>query len=98
MLAALFMVLAVPAVAESEKTTFLFPYLLVAFGFYLGVPVRRALKRPDPRCVQDAVKRSILGLIILDAILASGLAGAVGLLIGLLYLPARFLGRWIYST
>ena len=52
----------------------------------------------EPRFVQAAVKRSVLGLIFLDAILASSLAGVAGLLIALLFLPARFLGRWIYST
>jgi 4-hydroxybenzoate polyprenyltransferase len=100
MLAALFLALAVPAVAleSSEGTTFLFPYLLIAFGFYLGVPIRKAIKRPDPRFVQTAVKRSVLGLIFLDAILASGLAGIPGLFIAVLYLPARYLGRWVYST
>jgi 4-hydroxybenzoate polyprenyltransferase len=100
MLAALFMGLAMPAVAleQPEATTFLFPYLLVGFGFYLGVPIRKAIKRPEPRFVQAAVKRSVLGLIFLDAILASSLAGVAGLLIALLFLPARFLGRWIYST
>jgi 4-hydroxybenzoate polyprenyltransferase len=99
-LAALFLVLAVPAVAfESfEGTSFLFPYLLVGFGFYLGVPIRKAIKRPEPRFVQTAVKRSVLGLILLDAILASGLAGIAGLFIAVLYLPARYLGRWVYST
>jgi hypothetical protein len=40
----------------------------------------------------------VLGLIFLDAILASGLAGVAGLLIALLFLPARYLGRWVYST
>jgi 4-hydroxybenzoate polyprenyltransferase len=100
MLAALFLGLAVPIVAleQPEATTFLFPYLLVGFGFYLGVPIRKAIKRPEPRVVQAAVKRSVLGLIFLDAILASSLAGIAGLLIALLFLPARFLGRWIYST
>jgi 4-hydroxybenzoate polyprenyltransferase len=99
MLAALFMALAVPAVAERpEGTSFLFPYLLVGYGFYLGVPIRKAIKRPEPRLVQAAVKRSVLGLIFLDAILATSLAGFWGLLIVSLYLPAHYLGRWIYST
>jgi len=99
-LAALFLGLAVPEVnpEAAQGTTFLFPYLLVGFGFYLGVPIRKAIKRPDPRYVQAAVKRSVLGLIFLDAVLASGLVGIAGLLIALLFFPARFLGRWIYST
>jgi 4-hydroxybenzoate polyprenyltransferase len=99
MLAALFLALAVPAVAERpEAASFLYPYLLVGFGFYLGVPIRKAIKRPEPRLVQAAVKQSVLGLIFLDAILATSLAGVWGLLVAVLYLPARYLGRWIYST
>jgi 4-hydroxybenzoate polyprenyltransferase len=99
MLAALFLALAVPAVAERpEGSSFVFPYLLVGFGFYLGVPIRKAIKRPEPRFVQAAVKQSLLGLILFDAILATSLAGLWGLGIALLYVPARFLGRWVYST
>jgi 4-hydroxybenzoate polyprenyltransferase len=35
----------------------LFPYLLVAFGFFVGLPVTRAIRNPGPRQVQMAVKR-----------------------------------------
>jgi 4-hydroxybenzoate polyprenyltransferase len=48
--------------------------------------------------VQSAVKRSIMGLVLLDAILATAVVGAWGLLILLLLVPALTLGRWIYST
>ena len=48
--------------------------------------------------VQAAVKRAIMGLIVLDAVLATALAGTVGLVILLLLVPALYLGRWIYST
>jgi 4-hydroxybenzoate polyprenyltransferase len=76
----------------------LFPYLLVAFGFYLGGPVLRAVARPDPERVQAAVKRAVLGLVLLDAILAAAVVGTAGLLLALLLLPASYLGRRIYST
>jgi 4-hydroxybenzoate polyprenyltransferase len=100
MLAALIMALAVPAVVPEQQrgATVLYPYLLVVFGFYLGVPIRKAIKRPEPRYVQEGVKRAVLGLVFLDAILATGLAGLTGLAIALLFLPARWLGKWIYST
>ena len=76
----------------------LFPYLLVGFGFLVGIPVTRAIAKPEARPVQRAVKTAVLGLIVLDAILATGAAGTIGLLLLILLPPALFLGRWIYST
>ena len=58
--------------------TFLFPYLLVAFGFLIGRPVARAIRSPGPREVQAAVKRCVLGLVVLDAVLATAFAGLPG--------------------
>jgi 4-hydroxybenzoate polyprenyltransferase len=78
--------------------TFLFPYLLVAFGFVVGVPIARAIRSPGPREVQAAIKRSVLGLIALDAILASAFAGVPALAILLLLPPALAIGKWVYST
>jgi 4-hydroxybenzoate polyprenyltransferase len=113
MLAALVLALAVPAVgkpvprgdapdllafAQVGLGQFLFPYLLVAFGFYVGGPGVRAISRPLPERVQPAVKRAVLGLVLLDAILAASLAGTPGLLLALLLLPAVALGRRVYST
>ena len=77
---------------------FLFPYLLVAFAFYVGWPVVRAINNPQPEHVQAAVKRCVLGLVLLDAILAASLAGTPGLFLALLLLPASALGRRVYST
>jgi 4-hydroxybenzoate polyprenyltransferase len=77
---------------------FLFPYLLVAFAFYLGLPIAQAISRPAPERVQAAVKRCVLGLVLLDAILAASLAGTPGLFLALLLLPASYLGRRVYST
>lgn len=79
-------------------TAALFPYLLIAFGCVVGYPIVEAIREPGPKTVQRAVKRSILGLVVLDAVLATGLVGLYGLLILLLLPPAMFLGRWIYST
>jgi 4-hydroxybenzoate polyprenyltransferase len=111
-LAALVLALAVPAVGQPLPRgdydshqylqvglgQVLFPYLLVAFGFYLAVPLSRAITRPEPANVQAAVKRCVLGLILFDALLACSLAGTIGLSLVLLLIPARLLGRWVYST
>jgi 4-hydroxybenzoate polyprenyltransferase len=98
MLAALAVALAVPLHRPPGTTSPLFTPLLVAFGFLVGLPVVRAVRQPGPAAVQAAVKRSILGLIALDAVLATGLAGWPGLLILLLAPPALWLGKWVYST
>ena len=98
MLLALFLALAVPTRLPPGTTSPLFPYLLVVFGFYLGFPVTAAIEKPTPERVQKAVKRAILCLIALDAILATALVGAWGLCILLLLPPALVLGKWVYST
>jgi 4-hydroxybenzoate polyprenyltransferase len=77
---------------------FLFPYLLVAFGFAVGVPLARACRNPGPKPVQAAVKRCVLGLVGLDAVLATAFVGAPGLLVLLLLPPALAIGKWVYST
>ncbi|MDB5312287.1 MAG: prenyltransferase [Gemmataceae bacterium] len=76
----------------------LFPYLLVAFGFLVGVPVAQAVRTPGPKEVQRAVKRCVLGLVALDAVLATAFVGAPGLFVLLLLPPALVLGKWVYST
>ena len=75
-----------------------FPYLLVAFGFVVGVPLRNAIRKPGPKEVQAAIKRCVLGLVGLDAVLAVAFVGAPGLAILLLLPPALLLGKWVYST
>ena len=85
--------------AESWRLgSLLFPYLLLAFVFVVGRAVAKAIARPVPERVQPAVKRAILGLVMLDAILATGLVGMEGLAIGLLLLPAMYFGKRLYST
>jgi hypothetical protein len=44
------------------------------------------------------VKRCVLGLVALDAVLAASFAGLPALLILLLLPPAFVLGKWVYST
>lgn len=102
MLSAILLALALPILARdstlSQSTSFLFPYLVVALLFYVGWPVAGALTNPVANRVQKAVKRAIFGLVLLDAVLATALAGLLGLVILLLLAPAWFLGRWVYST
>lgn len=81
-----------------DSGTVAFPYLVVLFGFVVGRPVARAVSSPGPRDVQAAVKRCVLGLVALDAILATAFVGPSGLAILLLLPPALALGKWVYST
>jgi 4-hydroxybenzoate polyprenyltransferase len=98
MLAGLLIAIPVPTWVPVGGSSLLFPYLLVGLGFWVGIPLWQAIEQPGPARVQAAVKRSIFGLVLLDATLATALAGSVGLLIVLLVLPALVLGKWLYST
>ena len=98
LLAALLLTLAVPVRVPPGTASPFFPYLLVAFGFLIGVPVMRAIRQPTPANVQAGVKRCILGLVGLDALLASVFVGTPGLLLLLLLPPALWLGKWVYYT
>ena len=101
MLVSLLLALPLPVFpTEGQHSSFLFPYLLVALGFVVGVPVVRAIANPVPSQVQAAVKRALMALILLDAVLATAVAGAIGLVILLLLAPSLYLNRksWLYAT
>jgi 4-hydroxybenzoate polyprenyltransferase len=98
MLLALMLALIFKAKLPLGSGTFLYPYLLVAFGFIIGQPIARAIASPGPREVQRAVKRCVLGLVALDAVLATAFAGLPALVILLLLPPAIAIGKWVYST
>jgi 4-hydroxybenzoate polyprenyltransferase len=98
MLVAALLALAVATRVPPGTSSVLFPYLLVVFGFWVGMPVLAAVKKPTPDRVQAGVKRSIFGLVVLDALLASVFVGTWGLLLVLLLPPALILGKWVYST
>jgi 4-hydroxybenzoate polyprenyltransferase len=100
MLAALLLALPVPALFPAGSASPLFPYLLVVLGFLVGIPVGKAIAGPTPRHVQAAVKRSLMGLVVLDAVLATAAAGTVGLVVLVLLVPILYLGRWrwLYAT
>jgi 4-hydroxybenzoate polyprenyltransferase len=95
---ALLMALALPLHRPAGGSFGGFPYLLVAFGFVIGSPAALAIAKPEPANIQTAIKRCILGLIVLDAVLATVFAGPWGLLIMMLLPPAIVLGRRVYST
>ena len=94
----LVLALVLRAKLPSGSGTVLFPYLLVLFGFLIGRPVARAVSSTGPREVQAAVKRCVLGLVVLDAVLAAAFVGLPGLAILFLLPPALVIGKWVYST
>lgn len=101
MLASLLLALPLPVfLPEGQYSSLLFPYLLVALGFFVGVPVVRAVANPAPSQVQFSIKRSLMALILLDTVLATATAGAIGLVILLLLAPSLYLNRksWLYAT
>lgn len=101
MLAALALALPLPALRLPGQTTSpLFVYLLVALGFVVGLPTCQAIALPTPARVQAAVKRALQGLVLLDAVLATALAGNLGLVLVLLLVPTLYLSRsrWLYAT
>jgi hypothetical protein len=65
----------------------------------MGRVALRTIRNPQPRFVQYAMKTFILGLIAVDAVIASASHGwPVGVILLALLLPAGLLGRWVYST
>jgi UbiA prenyltransferase family len=98
MAVALLLALATPVWPGVQNSSVLFPYLLVGLGFLIGIPVSNTLEQPTPVRVQAAVKRALIGLVVLDAVLATALCGTIGLAILVLLIPVLYLGRWIYST
>ncbi|HLJ98122.1 MAG TPA: UbiA family prenyltransferase [Gemmataceae bacterium] len=98
MATALVLALATPLWSIGGTSSVLFPYLLVGLGFLVGIPAAQAIAEPTPGHVQRTVKRAIVGLVVLDAALATALCGMLGLMILVLLLPLLYLGQWIYST
>lgn len=99
-LAALILALPLPVYQKEDTASPLFVYLLVALGFFLGFAFHRAIVAPTPGHVQAGVKRALLGLILLDTVLATATAGEVGLVLLILLVPALYLNRrrWLYAT
>jgi 4-hydroxybenzoate polyprenyltransferase len=98
MAAAVGIALAAPVVVERSNPAFAFPYLLLALVWLVALPASRALHQPTPDAVQATVRKALQCIILLDAGLACGIAGNVGLLILLLLIPNWYAGRWLSST
>jgi 1,4-dihydroxy-2-naphthoate octaprenyltransferase len=101
MLSSLLLALPLPSLLpEGQQSSFLFPYLLVALGFFVGVPIVLAIDNPVPSQVQAAVKRSLMALILLDTVLATATVGTIGLVVLILLAPSLYLNRksWLYAT
>ncbi len=101
MLVSLLLALPLPSLLpEGQHGSFLFPYVLVALGFLVGAPIMRAIDNPIPSHVQAAVKRALMSLILLDTVLATATAGAIGMMILFLLAPSLYLNRksWLYAT
>jgi 4-hydroxybenzoate polyprenyltransferase len=100
MLAALILAVPIPVWGPRDAASPLFLPLLVLLGFVVGLPVSRAVASPTPAHVQAGVKRALMGLILLDAVLATAAAGTVGLVLLVLLAPSLYLNRkrWLYAT
>lgn len=98
MLVSLALAAIIPLHFESGRTPWYYLYLLIGFGFVVGWPIGTAIHMPNAKNVQAAVKRCILGLVLLDAVLASAFIDWPALLIALLLVPATLLGKRVYST
>ncbi len=72
---------------------------MTLLGALIAWQALRAVINPGPRCVQIAVKQSILSLVMLDAAVVLGVAGPIPAVAVLaLLIPTVVLGRWVYST
>src|SRR5262245_26743702 len=91
MLASLVLALTVAVHKPAGSASLLFPYLLVLLAFWLGVAVWGAIESPTPENVQRGVKRSLMGLILLDTVLATATAGTAGLALLVLLAPSVYL-------
>ena len=70
-------------------------------GLGLAVHLRsfRALQTPEPGLIQRAVKFGIMSLVWIHVGMLLGVRGFVpALVVALFWIPAAYVGRWIYST
>lgn len=75
------------------------PAVIATLSLFIIRPAMRAVKHPEPRVVQAAIKHFIISLITLDAALTFAMAGMLpSLLVLSLLIPLLALGKWVYST
>jgi 4-hydroxybenzoate polyprenyltransferase len=73
--------------------------VLILVAPVINRAVIQALRRPAPELIQRAVKTGVLSLVWLDVALVAGVRGPwPALVIAALWVPAFWLGRWLYST
>jgi 4-hydroxybenzoate polyprenyltransferase len=86
-------------VADMASDT-VWPLLLMLLAFTIVRRCMVALRDPQPRLVQRAVKHAILSLIVINAAIVLAVTGDPVLSLGTvaLLLPTLVLGKWVYST
>ena len=73
--------------------------VLALVALVLSVAASRAIERPVPEVIQKYVKTGILSLVWLHVGLVAAVRGPeLALPVAALWVPAVFLGRWLYST
>jgi 4-hydroxybenzoate polyprenyltransferase len=73
--------------------------VLALVAWFVGVADARAIRRPVPEWVQKAVKTGVFSLVWLNVGAVAAVRGpGLALAVALLWFPAFFLGRWLYST
>lgn len=73
--------------------------VLALIAICVNLASGRALNEPTPKSTQTAVKTGIFCLVWLNAALVLAVRGlGPGLIVAALWIPAYFLGKWIYST
>ena len=95
---AILVALAIPTQLDAGTVSIWFPYGLALFAWGIAGPLIHAIRQLGPVPVQRAVKRTILGLIALDAMIAVAFVGLAGFLVLFWLLPAWIVGKWVYST
>src|SRR5918998_1027641 len=72
---------------------------LMAVSWVVNLATGRAIREPIPSRMQSAVKTGVFSLVWLDVGLVAAVRGPLpALAVALLWVPAFFLGRWLYST
>ncbi len=99
------MMLGIGLLAQLPNYTFMtmtasrWHFFMALMGAMIAWQSLRAVFCPQSRCVQMAVKQAILSLVMLDAAVVLGVAGAAPAVAVLaLLVPTVVLGRWVYST
>jgi 4-hydroxybenzoate polyprenyltransferase len=73
--------------------------VLLVVAWVVNLATGRAIREPIPARMQSAVKTGVFSLVWLDVGLVAAVRGPLpALAVALLWVPAFFLGRWLYST